>query len=488
MKARSLVPLFLVSTLVIILISTAAQGTGHHEVTLINHGNIAKERFLGEDQETESKEMIMVNYGPVQKVTIAARNGIPYGNSEYREVKVEEILKQIENGEDINLVNCHIIGELNVSKIKLETTPNPYYDKLMNEGYDKTEFIVPGLCGNLGIIKSNITIVNCTLENKTDFSMIQFKNSVDFTNTNFNDSANFLGANFNGPAMFSCTTFNGPADFSGTNFIDTDFYYSARFDDVSFNSFAEFPGTKFNGYANFAGSNFNDYANFQWTIFNDGADFQWTRFNSSTYFLWTIFNEIANFDTEFNGYTDFSRASFNRAYFKAKFSNPVDFKGPDTSENIFTDGKTCETFRKFYIDESKYTDADNIYYNYRVYSQQRKGLVSLSKWMDIISWIICGYGLKPSRTLLMGAIIVGFFSIIYWKGSGIYRSSGKAGKKSTVSCLDALLFSIREFTTVGSGEWYPRGNFRILVTLEGLLGWVMLGIFMATLTNVMIRS
>jgi hypothetical protein len=33
------------------------------------------------------------------------------------EVKAEDILKHIENGDDITLYNCSIVGELNLSKV-----------------------------------------------------------------------------------------------------------------------------------------------------------------------------------------------------------------------------------------------------------------------------------------------------------------------------------------------------------------------------------
>lgn len=116
-----------------------------------------------------------------------------------------------------------------------------------------------------------------------------------------------------------------------------------------------------------------------------------------------------------------------------------------------------------------------------------KNLTTISKWSDIISWITCGYGLKPLRIFWPGIFIIGIFALLYWRRSGIYRSSDTE-KKSNVSVWDALYFSVNTFTTLGSADWYPKDSFRKLVTLEGLLGWIMLGIFMATLTNVMIRS
>jgi len=77
---------------------------------------------------------------------------------------------------------------------------------------------------------------------------------------------------------------------------------------------------------------------------------------------------------------------------------------------------------------------------------------------------------------------------VYWKEPGIYRLLDAIEKKLIVSFWHALYFSTSTFTTLGSGEWYPQDNYRKWVTLEGLLGWIMLGIFMATLANILIRS
>lgn len=63
---------------------------------------------------------------------------------EYIEVQASEILKQIEKGEDVNLTNCRIIGELNFNEIKLENVPNPKYNELkynesLKSGYHYSE-------------------------------------------------------------------------------------------------------------------------------------------------------------------------------------------------------------------------------------------------------------------------------------------------------------------------------------------------------------
>ena len=123
--------------------------------------------------------------------------------TECTEVKAEDNLKDIEKGKDVNLTNCHIVGELNLSKIKLETVPNrrfdPYSDYVVNT--------------NLSVIKSSIIIQNSTFENEVNFSNVRFNTTADFYKSTFNNSADFGGANFNNSADFSYTFFNSSASF-----------------------------------------------------------------------------------------------------------------------------------------------------------------------------------------------------------------------------------------------------------------------------------
>lgn len=120
--------------------------------------------------------------------------------TEYREVntevRAEDILKHMENGEDIFLNNCSIIGELNIDNAKLGTVPNPYFYKLMKEGKDKEILIDDGLSENLSVIKSNITIENSIFNKNVNFSNVQFKNSTAFYNTDFNGFAVFIISQF----------------------------------------------------------------------------------------------------------------------------------------------------------------------------------------------------------------------------------------------------------------------------------------------------
>ena len=135
----------------------------------------------------------------------------------------------------------------------------------------------------------------------------------------------------------------------------------------------------------------------------------------------------------------------------------------------------------------QFEDADNAYYQYRKQSQAEIE-ISLSKFADAFMWFTCGYGVIPLRTIFIAGFTIMLFSLIYWKGEGITRlKENNIENNQTVSFWDALYFSAVTFTTVGYGDWFPKDRFRKFVMIEGLLGWLILALFLVTLANVMIR-
>ena len=311
----------------------------------------------------------------------------------------------------------------------------------------------------------NITIQDSIFENDVDLSNLLVKNSVDFSMTNFN-----------GPVSFDGTNFNGPVNFVSTNFD------SAGFRSASFNDSAYFNQ-----------ANFNKAADFGWTIFNGSAYFYQTYFSGYAYFFGIKFNSRAGFlGTNFNGPVYFDATNFNKpADFRgAIFNGSADFEVPDSSNNIYTDGGTCEFFRKRYNDKARYTDADNIYYNFRKISMDGES-ISISKIIDFLSWLSCGFGTKLDYTIGWIIGIITLFAFVYkwdWKTPGIYRSPEEDKEnESKVSFLECLCFSINTFTRLGTPNWRQRDKFWYAVTIEGVLGWIMLAIFLATLMHLLMR-
>jgi hypothetical protein len=492
MKAKKLVSFILLSTFVILLCSASAQATEYREVN--------------------------------------------------KKINASDILTHIERGDDILIDNCSIVGELDVSKIKLESVPNPRQAKIWIEE----------LMDDINSVDSKIEIKNSIFENGIKFSDVLFqkplifkdvkiKGPVDFSDTTFNciadykgendsshtpfaGSADFDGLSFYGPVDFSYSTFNGfasfyarfneSADFAQTTFNGDAYFSNSKFNggvdfsDSIFNESADFSDTRFIRSADFSDSTFIRSADFSDSTFNESADFSDLMFNGNAYFDRTIFEDSNKFtDSTFNESADFSDSIFNGdSYFNGTIlKDSAVLKGPNNFKNIIINsGSTCNLFRTYYKNKGQFVDANNIYYDYRNEVLAEKSWGMPSKWFDFICLITCGYGLKPQFTLIFGGILIIIFSFFYrlgpkiylncenkipigfkLQGSLIYRPKGVTEDNSKVTFWDALYFSIIRFTNAGSTEWNTKD--RIWSTCEGLLGWTMLGIFMATLTNVMIN-
>ncbi|WP_406661868.1 pentapeptide repeat-containing protein [Methanolobus sp. ZRKC3] len=513
---------------------------------------------------------------------------------EYTQVEANDILKQIENREDVHLENSWIIGTLDLSGISVE---------------------------------SEIKIVSSVFENDVDFSNTKFSGKTDFEGATFNDSAYFEGAAFNGSAVFREATFSRDAEFIGATFNssadfgEATFSRDAEFIGATFNSHVGFGKATFSHYADFNRTTFSRYVGFRWATFNSDAGFSEVTFNRSVDFTGAAFNGDADFsETTFNGDTtflgailygvaDFSGANFSTAdtyalrkailfrtssvsqaqeltnvssyviltqikngtdvYYQnsritgtldlsgipvveskiviensifekdvdfsyTQFRKPLSFSGTEFSDKIdFTDatfngdvyflGATFNGVVQFYgvtvsrrvdfigatfngvmygwsflkdapdldgptyiklmnnfRDNQQFDEADDAYYQYR--------LLRIGSLTDIFMWLTCGFGVKPYRAIIFGGLIVLLFSHVYWRGDGISRLKEDNGDDNQhISFFDAFYFSMVTFTTVGYGDWYPKDRYRKYVMIEGLLGWLILALFLVTLANVMIR-
>ncbi|WP_196296977.1 potassium channel family protein [Methanosarcina barkeri] len=348
-----------------------------------------------------------------------------------------------------------------------------------------------------------------TFGNSANFMKSIFGNSAYFSSSTFGSSANFSLATFGDSASFQHSIFGDSANFMKSTFGDyTDFTYS------TFGDSAAFVFATFGDYANFRYSTFGDSASFSYSAFDDSAFFEEVSFSNTSYFQWANFDDAVDFsgtlfnEVTLNG-TDFKemRVSWN------SLENSLVFDGP-------TYVKLIQNFRSL----EQFEDADAAYYQYRKCCQAEKSWTPFSKegskWCDILMWFTCGYGVKPFRSFHLGGLIVLLFSFIYlgfpiaswrnrknaesaqksiiktllslipkidWPNPGISRLSDNNDSNQKVTFWDSFYFSMVTFTTVGYGDWYPKDNFRKWVMFEGFLGWVTLGLFLVTLTNVMMR-
>lgn len=80
------------------------------------------------------------------------------------------------------------------------------------------------------------------------------------------------------------------------------------------------------------------------------------------------------------------------------------------------------------------------------------------------------------------ALLLAVFASVYQK-LGIMDNSGPQSGVSH-AYLDSLYYSVVTFTTLGYGDFYPRGVGRVLAGIQALTGYVILGVLASTLASV----
>ena len=447
---------------------------------------------------------------------------------ELREVPASWILEKIQAGEDVNYTNVRVTGELDLSRIELETVS-------VERTWREIEYF--GLKEESKLLESKITIKDSIFETdvnfqntsltdvnfqntsflgKTDFNVTIFGCDAHFEDANFVGDAHFEDARFGGSAHFEDAHFFGDADFEDANFVGDAYFEDARFGgdaDFEYASFgigAYFYGASFGGdadfwsaifvfYTTFEYASFGGDADFECASFGGDADFECANFGGDTYFLDASFDGDADFgsvgfggDAIFNS-TEFNKVSFaDITFIKVSFYE-ADFKSMKVEwvslEDVLVfDGLTYIKLIKNFREMEQFKDADDAYYQYRRLSQANKEW-SFSKLGDIFIWLSCGYGVKPWRAAAWAiAIILIFTPFYFWRG-GIKRlKENNEDEKQDVSLYDAFYFSMTTFTTIGYGDLYPADRYRMAaVMVEGLVGWLTLALFLVTLANIMIR-
>jgi len=147
---------------------------------------------------------------------------------------------------------------------------------------------------------------------------------------------------------------------------------------------------------------------------------------------------------------------------------------------------------KNFRDLEKYEIADEVYYEYRQWRQDEKSWSDISKYIDILGRITCGYGVRVSQTIESAMIIFVIFGVIYsikcWRMYRINSNLLKIIKEGFLLSLIILLSA--------PGELYPPGvedyrdktrDIKYWPILERLIGWGLMLLLINTLSRVMIR-
>ncbi len=450
-----------------------------------------------------------------------------------------EIAAQIERGEPVIYDHVVIEGYLHLGR------PNITESKASAEN-GGTSFSQRQK--NMTLVTSPIIITNSLIKGNADFDFADFRGPVSFEGTNFSNGVSFREARFGEDAYFSKTEHGGYVNFWMAKFMK-----SANFENVLFKGYADFRCAKFNESANFLGDQFYKDAKFYKAEFLGPTYFNVVRFNRDANFGNTVFEETADFEYSiFNGYSDFRYANFDKdANFRgAQFNGSADFRDstlygdadfmetsyqtdfdvrglrfsslriswPSIGNRLISDGPVyLQLIKNFKILE-QFDDANSCYYQYRTSSMNKKSWSDTEKYIDLLGWLTCGFGVCPGFTLLWMLIVIVFFAILFWSldvfkeqpypfaqinskylqnttivdaAMDIFREQPNISSPNqhSTTIVDALIFSAALFFTLPPPFDYIKSRrFRVLYVLEDITGWLIMSLFLVTLLNVIIRS
>ena len=138
-----------------------------------------------------------------------------------------------------------------------------------------------------------------------------------------------------------------------------------------------------------------------------------------------------------------------------------------------------KTLKKIYSEQGD--DREGIKYFIKERELERKSSKFMKKIMLLSSKLYWGYGRKPSRIILISALLIFSFALIYY--FLIPNSFGLTSRIPYLSFWDSLYISVVSFTTLGFGDVNPYGIARIFVAFESLFGAASIGFLVVGFSN-----
>jgi len=262
---------------------------------------------------------------------------------------------------------------------------------------------------------------------------------------------------------------------------------------------------------------FEERVSFRGTIFREGGRFDRCTFSKDVDFVCAVFQDITTFfeahfaysvcfwdavfeaSAQFN-YSSFQFADFTNATFRkfASFSN-VNFNGRVRFRNVrFERGAICDgtSFRYAYDEASLFLAiwkgwedtgnvilADRYFYKYLVAERKQKPLIVQMLEFTLVD-LTCAYGTSWERVVGTWGVVILVSTLIFWLGKGIEHADHE-GPIRSISL--SLYFSIVTFTTLGYGDYRPRGKYKILASIVAMAGAFMMALFVAVFVRRFMR-
>ena len=380
---------------------------------------------------------------------------------------------------------------------------------------------------SVSIFLEDVTLYECRIKGGFDCTNCIFKKSFLFNScyVGKGDMYYRIGASFRG------VLFQGKASFAFSNF-ETYTRFSGGIIGPGMRRLTS-KSCEFWNEASFREVKFLDEVWFSRVLFREKVIFSGAVFKAPTYFYGAIFFKDVDFNptppginppyaTKFLGPSFFDNVSFRQSadFTAAVFANDICFS--NVSEFLRLEINWNALKNQLLYDERFYTAlirnykflgqfefADGAFHQYR--KSRRKLNYQWYNPQRALEYIFldlsCGYGVKPHRTIFFGLFIILLFSLLYIR-KGALEERRREDDKRTSSSLEtnriltriatAIYFSVNTFSTVGYGDWYPSAEYftifskriiryRSIAVIEGVIGWLVLSLFIVSLAKVWLR-
>ncbi len=275
-----------------------------------------------------------------------------------------------------------------------------------------------------------------------------------------------------GNVFFDHSAFSGLVDFDGTVFNE-----AANFSDSQFQEDAGFSESQFQGEANFSRAHFATEANFSRARFND-ADFGRAAFHRNL--------NLTNAKLYTLRLSDAVFAEGSYLYLKDFNFNRIVVRWNSIRDHLPFNGSVYLTLTRNFRILEQFEDQDNCYYQYRKEKQARHSRL-FPKLIDSLAWLSCGYGVRPSHTVLLSMALILLFTGIFWGVHALQPAASVAREAASISINDAFYFSSMEFLGRSPQNISIEEGYEFLTVIETLMGWLLMALFLVTMSKVMLR-
>lgn len=329
-----------------------------------------------------------------------------------------------------------------------------------------------------------------------------------FDNTMFRGGAGFESARFEGDAVFWNARFEKPAEFSSaefgadTSFEGAHFKEEAGFKKASFINTPGFLGASLSRGIDFTAATFGDGAEFRKLALDGPAQFRRAKIGGTLRFgdvelRCQVHLDFADADLRPGGHIQLSIDQIGRS--GRKLIEGEDRKDrQDLGSAAAQYNMLRDNFRTL---PSTDDEEDHCHYKYMDLRRRASEWSWARRFTDWLFLKWCwGYGIYTKRIVATIAVVILGFGAIYHMLAGPETirnyciapsvSSAEGNEAADPDCpteFHPWYFSIITFTTIGYGDYAPRGSLRWVAGLEGLLGLMLMAVFTVSFARKFIR-